>query len=147
MHTLPLRKNRAFSLIELLVVVAVIGIIAAMAINSLNVLERGRESKNRRNAQSLVSVYNSAVSSGAVPVSLNLSSATDLASTQENARKIAAHFSTPRRGAGVNKDAWFSVAMSANEATACGNFLSYHGASNLASYLAGGDGVTTTATN
>lgn len=56
-----------FSLVELLIVIAVIGIIAAIAIPSISgINDAAKKAKAQRNAQSIASVYASAVAAGAV---------------------------------------------------------------------------------
>jgi len=60
-----LRECKAFSLLELLVTIAVIAIIAAIAIpNVVNITQASNEAKLQRNAQTIASVYNAAVTAG-----------------------------------------------------------------------------------
>ncbi len=57
--------QKAFSLVELLVVIAVIAIIAAIAIpNIANITSGATDSANRRNAQNLASAASAAVAAG-----------------------------------------------------------------------------------
>ena len=57
--TLKSKFNSAFSLVELLVVIAVIAVIAAIAIpNVANVVNQSQTETQRKNAQTLVNVYN-----------------------------------------------------------------------------------------
>lgn len=59
------RRCRAFSIVELLVVVAVIGIVAAIAIpNISNILYQAKASVAQRNAQSIASSANDALAAG-----------------------------------------------------------------------------------
>lgn len=63
--TLVTKKNSAFSLVEMLVVIAVIGILAAIAVPNIGKINGAAEaSKNRRNAQQLASVCNAAQAAG-----------------------------------------------------------------------------------
>lgn len=57
--------NKGFSLVEMLVVIAVIGIIAAIAVPNIGKInDSAKEAKDRRNAQSLASVFASAQAAG-----------------------------------------------------------------------------------
>lgn len=59
------RASKAFSLLELLVTIAVIAIVAAIAIpNIINITQASSEAKLQRNAQTVASVYNAAVTAG-----------------------------------------------------------------------------------
>jgi len=59
------KRRQAFSLVELLVVIAVIAIIAAIAIpNTATITDTAKASKDRRNAQSIASVYRAARAAG-----------------------------------------------------------------------------------
>ncbi len=65
-----------FSLVELLVTIAVIAIIATVAIlNIANIAQSSNEAKLQRNAQTIASVYNAAVTAG-----LDTNSVADLTS-------------------------------------------------------------------
>ena len=58
--------KKGFSLVELLVVIAVIGVIAAIAIPAMSgVFENSTTAKNKRNAQSIASLYSSLRAAGA----------------------------------------------------------------------------------
>jgi prepilin-type N-terminal cleavage/methylation domain-containing protein len=128
------------TLVELLVVIAVIGIIAAIAITPMaGIFETGRQSKNRRNAQSIVSTYNSARASGHVYAGAALTVGSNPANTQA----VAAWFGTPRNGMGVNATNWFGISLTAAEAAACSSYVTYDTASGMLHYSAGGDGVAT----
>ena len=60
-----IKRNGAFSLIEMLVVIAVIGIIAAIAVpNISNINDAAGDSKDMRNAQNLASVCAAAQAAG-----------------------------------------------------------------------------------
>jgi len=57
--------NKGFSLVEMLVVIAVIGIIAAIAVPNIGrINESAKDATNRRNAQSIASVFASAQAAG-----------------------------------------------------------------------------------
>jgi len=63
--SIQLHFNRAFSLVELLVVIAVIAIIAAIAIpNIANITGSATVAKNQRNAQNIASVASAARAAG-----------------------------------------------------------------------------------
>ena len=60
-----IKRNAAFSLIEMLVVIAVIGIIAAIAVPNIGrINDAAQDSKNMRNAQNLASVCAAAQAAG-----------------------------------------------------------------------------------
>jgi prepilin-type N-terminal cleavage/methylation domain-containing protein len=60
------RRNRGFSLVEMLVVIAVIGILAGIAIGAMSSTnETAKTNAAKRNAQTLCSLYSSARSVGA----------------------------------------------------------------------------------
>lgn len=70
------RKESAFSLVELLVVIAVIGVMAAIGITALGGIYRNAQTKkDQRNAQTIVSV---AMSAHAAGIELATTSKTDL---------------------------------------------------------------------
>lgn len=65
---LPKIGQRAFSLVELLVVIAVIAIIAAIAIpNIANITGQAQIAKDQRNAQNIASVASAAIAAGHNP--------------------------------------------------------------------------------
>lgn len=65
--TLKSKVSKGFSLIEMLVVIAVIGVIAAIAIpNIAGVKGAAETARDKRNAQSIVSMYEQGVAAGAV---------------------------------------------------------------------------------
>jgi prepilin-type N-terminal cleavage/methylation domain-containing protein len=69
MNTLHFKKSRiaAFSLVEMLVVIAVIGVIAAIAIPNIgSINQSAKDAANQRNAQSIVSMYQSGLGAGVV---------------------------------------------------------------------------------
>ena len=60
-----IKRNAAFSLIEMLVVIAVIGIIAAIAVPNIGrINDAAQDSKDMRNAQNLASVCAAAQAAG-----------------------------------------------------------------------------------
>ncbi len=68
MKHLNLKKNlsKGFSLVEMLVVIAVIGVIAAIAIPSIGSINASAQTATaERNAQSIMSVYQSGLAAGA----------------------------------------------------------------------------------
>lgn len=67
MNTLNFRNSStsAFSLVEMLVVIAVIGVIAAIAIPNIgSINQSAKDAANQRNAQSIVSMYQSGLGGG-----------------------------------------------------------------------------------
>lgn len=73
---LPKIGQRAFSLVELLVVIAVIAIIAAIAIpNIANITGQARIAKDQRNAQNIASVAAAARAAGATNAALGTAAA------------------------------------------------------------------------
>jgi prepilin-type N-terminal cleavage/methylation domain-containing protein len=67
MKTVMRKRNQAgFSLVEMLVVITVIGVIAAIAVPNIGVLtDAADDSKTRRNAQNIASIYSAALAGGA----------------------------------------------------------------------------------
>ena len=65
-------QQRAFSVVELLVVIAIIGIITAIAVPALTDMTGETEiAKDKRNAQNVATVYNTAVAAAATPTNLS----------------------------------------------------------------------------
>jgi type IV pilus assembly protein PilA len=59
------RHQGGFSLVEMLVVVAVIGVIAGIALPNIgSINDSAKEARDRRNAQSIVSVYGTGAAAG-----------------------------------------------------------------------------------
>jgi type IV pilus assembly protein PilA len=138
-------SKKGFSLIELLVVIAVIGIIAAIALPAMSgIFDRSRETKNRRNAQSISATFNAAQQAGAFKETTagvpTFAAATPAASEMAT---LATYFGTPKKGQGVEANSFFSINIDAAEAQACASFLTYDANSKILSYKAGGDGVAT----
>lgn len=64
-HSMKPPHAKAFSLVELMVVIAVIGVIAAIGLPMIGPIVYSADAvKNRRNAQNIASMYNSAVAAG-----------------------------------------------------------------------------------
>jgi prepilin-type N-terminal cleavage/methylation domain-containing protein len=140
------QSKGGFSLVELLVVIAVIGIIAAIAIPAMSgIFASSRDAKNRKNAQALVSVFNSAAAAGA-PLPTLVDSGTDKTKREDAAKAIAAHFNTPQEGTGVTRTSVFAISMEPTEAAAAWQYLSANTAAVsgkvIPVYTAGGDGIT-----
>ena len=77
MKHLNLKKkiNQGFSLVEMLVVIAVIGVIAAIAIPSIGAINASAQiAVAERNAQSVMSVYQSGLAAGATWGTITLAS-------------------------------------------------------------------------
>ena len=114
---LPLSKTHSgFSLVELLVVIAVIAIVAAIAIpNIVGITSAANDSKTRRNAQNLSSVFGAARAAGLTNSIANETEAIDLI----------------RNGAVVDFSGisnFFRIdGLSATEATAAEDYLTYVG--------------------
>ena len=108
-----LKKQSAFSLIELLVVIAVIGIIAAIAIPNIGNLTGGATiAKNQRNAQTIASVSQSAIAAGRTQLGAD----------------AAAEFTQLKagvKGEGSLTNATFQVDMSQEDFEGAQGFLNY----------------------
>ncbi|MDB6072303.1 MAG: hypothetical protein JWL81_3474 [Verrucomicrobiales bacterium] len=109
--------KKGFSLVELLVVIAVIGVIAAIAIPAMSgVFENSTTAKNKRNAQSIASLYSSLRAAGATV-------------TSPSATNIATALTTDNGVSGVPGTAFastrFYAPMSSTEAASAAAALTY----------------------
>jgi prepilin-type N-terminal cleavage/methylation domain-containing protein len=130
---LRVRKARAFTLAEMVVVIGVITVLAAVAIPAIQyVYDSSREAKNRRNAQVMVSVWNAALGAGVDTTTLPIGA--DKIATAKN---IVSYFSTPRTGAGVARDMSFHMDLDPGEIQAAASY--YDWKSGTLTYTAGGD--------
>jgi prepilin-type N-terminal cleavage/methylation domain-containing protein len=127
--------KKGFSLVELLVVIAVIGVIAAIAIPAMSgIFTKSRETKNRRNAQSIVSIYSAALNAGVSGIP-TLTTGNNAAA----AESIVAHFRTPQKGVGIMDSARFHIDLGPNEVIAAAAYLTAQGNPVQLTYTAGGD--------
>ncbi len=102
------KAKKGFSLVELLVVIAVIGVIAAIAIPAMSgIFGKSEGAKNKRNAQSIVSTFNSARAAG-----------NTVAYTDAAAAILAVTSTTGLAGAGAFAGSQFAAPMTATESAA-----------------------------
>lgn len=110
-------RLRAFSLVEMLVVVAIIALIAAIAVPTMgSIISKSESNVARRTAQILVSTAEGAVGAGSqgVAAAANESEALDILSTGVN-------------GAGLFSDVVFRVPLSADDKVKVDAYLSFEG--------------------
>ena len=113
------KAKKGFSLVELLVVIAVIGVIAAIAIPAMSgIFGKSEGAKNKRNAQSIVSTFNSARAAGNTVAYI---------STAPGAA-VTAVTTTGLVGAGAFAGSQFSAPMSTVESNAAKTDITLVGA-------------------
>jgi prepilin-type N-terminal cleavage/methylation domain-containing protein len=108
---------RAFSLVEMLVVIAVIALIAAIAVPTMgSIISKSERNVSRRTAQILVSTAEGAVGAGSqeVAAAVNEGDALDILSNGVN-------------GAGLFSDVVFRVPLNAEEKAKVDAYLSFEG--------------------
>ncbi len=109
------RGKRAFSLVEMLVVVAIIGIMAGIAIPVINIIRsNAEESLNRRTAQILASMASGALTAG--------SEAVAAASSESEVLDL---LSVGVFGTGAFEDVLFRVPLSAEEREGLDAYLAF----------------------
>lgn len=123
-------RLRAFSLVELLIVIAVIGVIASIAIPAMSGLYgKSDAAKIKRNAQEIASTFASAKAAG------------NSSSFANKAEAIASVTEAPGlTGKGVFATSNFSSPMSGGDAEAAEMYLRYDAAAGVLEYIP--DGVT-----
>ena len=119
---------------ELLVVIAVIGMIAAIGVPTIGfLLNSSRETKNRRNAQSIVNIWNAAQTAG-----VDTSSVVLTGDKVTIAKNIFEFLSTPRNGRGAASDTTFFIDLEENDIAAAAAYYDWE--NDMLTYTAGGDG-------
>ena len=121
-------RPRAFSLVELLIVIAVIGVIASIAIPAMSGLYgKSDAAKVKRNAQEIASTFASAKAAGNALVFVNKADA--IASVTE---------APGLNGKGVFATSSFSSPMSGSDALAAELYLRYDSAAGVLEYIPDG---------
>lgn len=121
------RKNiiaQGFSLIEMLVVIAVIGVIAAIAIPSISgINDAAAKSKDQRNAQNIVSVYQAGVAAG---IDWKASTEAELVTNVVKGEKVSG---------GAFDGKFFQVpGVTGADATSAANYIKYDSGNKVFSY-------------
>jgi len=117
LHSFP-SIQKAFSLVEMLVVIAVIGIIAAIAVPNIGrINDSAKEATSRRNAQNVASVFASAQAAG-----LNFAAASTTPSDIVQAVVTGAKVTEK----GPFENTWFGVpGLTSDDQSAALKYLTY----------------------